>query len=117
MVSLLLVTTARAECPWTTIESVSADMVSITINGATYPAKGSTARAEFLSTLTRCGATPQTLDAFEDWRLMRRATNFTFGVGLVVWPLWIATPFTATAAGARRDDLVIALSGGDWCAT
>lgn len=32
MVSLLLVTTARAECPWTTIESVSADMVSITIN-------------------------------------------------------------------------------------
>lgn len=105
---------AEAACPWTEIQSVGADRGSVTVNGQRFPVRGSSARAAFGSTLTECGATPVTLDAYDDWRRLRRTTNVTAAVGIVVWPLWTVTPFTAAAAGARRRDLERNLAG-DWC--
>lgn len=101
---------ARAECPWTTIESVTATMTSVTINGDYYPVKGSAARGVFISVLSQCRVSPATIAAFQQWRQMRQYTNISAGVGICLfWPVLLATPVTAVMAGDNREDLVVAL--------
>jgi hypothetical protein len=110
---LASLSTAHADCPWTKVESVTATMTSVTINGQYYPVKGSAARGMFVSMLVQCKASPMAIDAFQDWRSMRQATNITAGVGLctsvLFVPLWLAAPVTAVIAGQKKEDLIVAL--------
>jgi hypothetical protein len=108
--SLLLSLPARAECPWEKVESVSATMTSVTINGNFYPVKGGAARGMFLSTLAQCKTNPAAMAAFQEWRQMRQFTNASAGIGLcLLWPVLLVTPVTAIMAGNQKDNLVVAL--------
>ena len=90
---------AEASCPWTTIESVTATMTSVTINGDYYPVKGSAARGAFISVLTQCDVSPTAIAAFQEWRQMRQYTNISAGVGLcLIGPVILVTPVTAGPA-------------------
>lgn len=110
MMLWLVSTLANASCPWSTIESVTATMTSVTINGEYYPVKGAAARGTFISVLSQCHVSPAAIAAFQEWRQMRQYTNISAVVGICCFSLaLLATPVTAVLAGDRREDLIVAL--------
>ncbi len=101
---LLLVSLASAkdDCPWTEIESVSSTMTKVSINGEQRSVVGRSNWSALSRDLRDCDA-DQAAANLERWRQKRRATNTTLGVGtFFLWPLWIGSAFHASAAGRWR---------------
>jgi hypothetical protein len=98
---------ARAECAWgDKVESISATMTTVTVNGQVFPVRGTDARSAFMATMRECGASESTIDAFEEWRSLRQWTNTSAGAACcLVFPI-VATPVTAFAAGEAKKDLL-----------
>jgi hypothetical protein len=111
MVWMFLGAAFAADCPWEAVHSVDARMTSVTVNGERFDVEGPANWAWFSRVLREECDEPAAAAYLEKWRNQRRATNWSFGIGLVVTPwAWVATPFTATSAGKWRQSMVVALA-------
>ncbi len=102
---LLAANASADDCEWPEVDKVFSTMTTLSINGDMRSVEGKTNRVSMENDLRTCGY-DQAANELRQWRSMRRATNWTAGLGLiVVWPALIATPFTAMSAGDHRSQL------------
>jgi hypothetical protein len=96
---------AGKDCPFVSeFDSVSSGMTWVSLDGERRRVVGRAAWSRFARELRDCDMDNAAF-ALERWRSQRRTTNITGVFGLVSWPVWIATPFTAMSAGKWRVEL------------
>jgi hypothetical protein len=109
--ALLMGSTARADvsCPWTSVETAEATVMTVTVNDTLYEVRGYEARTQFERMLVACGERDAAY-SFQDWRRMRRWTNAAVVIGFPsVGAFWVVAGFTAINASGRREDMLQAL--------
>jgi hypothetical protein len=107
MLWIALVTAALArDCPWPDgIQTATAKANTVTINAVTYPVSG-TGKDELAAGFRACGVDGTAAMYLNEWRRQRRNAFITGGLGLVLWPIWIATTFQASAATQNRNAMI-----------
>ena len=96
---------AYSKCPWgTRVESASATMTTVTVDGETFQVRGKN-RVAFIETLRTCGE-DEAARAFQRWRFYRRLTNATAVGGVFLLPLWAVTAGSAIAAHPAREQMI-----------
>jgi hypothetical protein len=101
--------TAAAECPFGAIESSSATMTMVSVNGQTYSVRGLLPRAAFREALIDCGE-HDAARHFTEWRRMRRWTNLCIIAGFPsVGLFWVGAGVTALQAGGQKERMLMAL--------
>lgn len=97
------------DCPFGDIRSVSASMMTVTINDQLVPVRGLLARTAFESALYDCGQA-DAVPYFREWRRMRRWTNVGIIAGFPsVGLFWVGAGVTAIRAGTQRELMLVAL--------
>lgn len=110
--ALLFNTPAQAgeDCPWDEgIQTISATMTTVTVNGETYEVRGNQAKSEFQNTLARCEIPTDTVKLFNQWRGFRVATNVAGGVSPIVPLGLVASPVAGVLAGSSKSNFLYAL--------
>jgi hypothetical protein len=100
---------AASGCPWEgQVTEADASMTMVYVNGELFYVRGLASRTAFKQVLLACGE-EEAAYYFERWRTMRRWTNGPLIGGLILTPIWIASPFTALAAGGNKQLMLQAL--------
>lgn len=101
---------AQVSCPEGGTTVATATFNAVTINGQQHPVRGRNNRTRFATMLLQCGHHDAAV-LFDQWRLNRRLTNATAGVGVLAFaPALLAAPVTAINAGMKRRQMLATLN-------
>lgn len=111
MIALVAVVALAADPPPCLVDTASATMTEVQLDGKVWPVAGPRKRAEFVAEIERRHC-PDAVLKFEDWRRHRRATNTWLALAIPVvwfpptWPLFIPAAIQGGLARSAREDLV-----------